>query len=136
VLRLVSEFATPKKMYWSDSVRGTTQCPDCQAALIPQQHSYLMVLRHGESMDSQIVGSVGGHFCPACPVVVLERARFDEYAATSRAAGTASDYVVLGLVDLSAVPEDKSRLPFDEVDNPLPLIMFTNLHQNRETRRS
>jgi len=25
------------------------------------------------------------------------------------------------------VPEDKKDLPFDEVDNPLPLVMFTNL---------
>ncbi|MDO9557872.1 MAG: hypothetical protein Q7J82_09920 [Coriobacteriia bacterium] len=128
--------STPKKMYWSDNVRGTRQCPDCQTALVPKCHSYLMVLRHGESMDSRIVGSGGGHFCTACPVVVLDRARFDDYAATTRAARTASDYVVLGLVDLSAVPEDKRHLPFDEVNNPLPLVMFTNLHQSLETRRS
>ena len=92
-------------------------------------------------MDSQIVGSVGGHFCTchfctACPVVVLDRARFDDYAATSSAAGTASDYLVLGLVDLSAVPEDKRCLPFDEVNNPLPLVMFTNLQQSPKTSRS
>jgi hypothetical protein len=128
--------STPKKMYWSDDVRGTKQCPDCQTALVPKRHVYLMVLRHGESMDSQIVGSAGGHFCTACAVVVLDRTRFDDYAATSRAARAAGDYVVLCLVDLSAVPEDKRRLPFDEVDNPLPLVMFTNLQQSPETRRS
>ena len=128
--------STPKKMYWSDNAHGTKRCPGCQTALVPKHHSYLMVLRHGESMDSRIVGSVGGHFCTACPVVVLDRARFDDYAATSSAVRTASDYLVLGLVDLSAVPEDKRCLPFDEVNNPLPLVMFTNLQQSPKTSRS
>ena len=123
-------------MYWSDNAHGTKRCPDCRTALVPKSHTYLMVVRHGESIDSRIVGSVGGHFCTACPVVVLDRARFDDYAATSRAARTVSNYLVLGLVDLSAVPEDKRCLPFDEINNPLPLVMFTNLPQSPETRRS
>ena len=128
--------STPKKMYWSDDSRGTKQCPDCQTALVPKSHSYLMVLRHGKSMDSQIVGSAGGYFCTACPVVVLDKVRFDDYAAMSPAARAGSSYAVLGLVDLSAVPEDKKHLPFDEVNNPLPLVMFTNPHQGPETGRS
>lgn len=127
--------STPRKMYWSDHVRGSRQCPDCEGALVPERQSYLLVLRHGKSMDSRIVGSAGGHFCTTCPVVVLDRSQFDDYAATSPGVQAGSDYLVLGVVDLSAVPEDKRHLPFDEVDNPLPLVMFTNLGQSPAARR-
>jgi hypothetical protein len=33
----------------------------------------------------------------------------------------------MGIVDLEAVPEEKKDIPFDEEDNPLPLVEFTNL---------
>ena len=119
--------STPRKMYWSDDVRGTRLCPDCHARLVPEPQTYLLVVRHGKSLDSRLVGSDGGHFCPACPVVVLDRKQFNAYAAMGPALRGGSSYVVPGLLDLSAVPEDKRDLPFDEPDNPLPLVMFTNL---------
>jgi len=119
--------STPRKMYWSDDVRGTRLCPDCHARLVPQPQTYLLNMRHGKSTDSHLAGNAGGHFCPTCPVVVLDRKQFDDYAAASPVVCAGSDYRVLGLLDLSAVPEDRRDLPFDEVDNPLPLVMFTNL---------
>ena len=125
--------STPRKMYWSDDVRGTRLCPDCHAKLVPRPQTYLLILRHAKYTDTHLAGSDGGHFCPACPVVVLDRKQFDAYAATSSDARAGSSYLVPGLVDLSAVPEDKADLPFDELDNPLPLVMFTNLQQSPET---
>jgi len=118
---------TPRKMYWSDDVRGTRLCPDCHARLVPKQRAYLLVVRHGKSLDSRLVGSAGGHFCPACPVVVLDRKQFNDYVAASPDIRAGSSYMVAGLLDLSAVPEDKRDSPFDEVDNPLPLVRFSNL---------
>jgi len=118
---------TPRKMYWSDDVRGTRLCPDCHARLVPEPQTYLLVVRHGKSLDSRLVGSDGGFFCPACPVVVLDRKQFDEYLKMGSAIRAGSSYLVPGLLDLSAVPEDKRDLPFDEADNPLPLVMFANL---------
>ena len=44
----------------------------------------------------------------------------DSVAPPSREA----DFAVLGIVDLSAVPDDKRHLPFDEQHNPLPLVEF------------
>ena len=119
--------STPRKMYWSDDVRGTRLCPDCHARLVPEPQTYLLVVRHGKSLDSRLVGSDGGYFCPACPVVVLDRKQFDAYVAMGPALRAGSSYLVPGLIDLSAVPEDEEDLRFDEVDNPLPLVMFSNL---------
>ena len=124
--------STPRKMYWSDDVRGTRLCPDCHAKLVPRPQTYLLILRHAKYTATHLAGSAGGHFCPACPVVVLDRKQFDDYAATSSDARAGSSYLAPGLVDLSAVPEDKADLPFDELDNPLPLVMFTNLQQGPE----
>ena len=120
---------TPRKMYWSDDVRGTRLCPDSHARLVPKQRAYLLVVRHGKSLDSRLVGSAGGHFCPACPVVVLDRKQFNDYVAASPDIRAGSFYMVPGLLDLSAVPEGKRDSPFDEVDNPLPLVMFSNRQQ-------
>ena len=128
--------STPRKMYWSDAARGTRLCPDCHARLVPEPQTYLLVVRHGKSLDSRLVGSDGGYFCPACPVVVLDRRQFNEYLKMDPALSAGSSYVVPGLLDLSAVPEDKKDSPFDEVDNPLPLVMFSNLQQRSQTRRS
>jgi hypothetical protein len=95
--------------------------------MVPKACSYLLVLRNVTSMDAHIVGSAGGNFCPACPVVVLDRDQFNDYAAMNPTLRAGSTYLMPGLVDLSVVPEDKRHLPFDEADNPLPLVMFTNL---------
>jgi hypothetical protein len=60
-------------------------------------------------------------------VVVLDGDTFDGYALAAQDSGNGGDFVVVGLVDLSAVPKDKRHLPFDDRTNPVPVVMFTNL---------
>ncbi len=40
---------------------------------------------------------------------------------------TGEEFVVMGIVDLDAVPEEKRDLPLGEEDNPIPLVEFTNV---------
>jgi hypothetical protein len=48
---------------------------------------------------------------------------------------TDAEFTVLGLVDLEAVPEDKRSLPFGGDDNPIPLVKFTNMSEEKSKRR-
>ncbi len=127
--------ATPRKMYWSDEAGGVATCPDCGGALESEHHTYVLATWLAGQQSIQAVGNTAGHFCAQCPVVVLDRRTMEQFVSlATRGAGT-PDYIVMGIVDLDAVPEDKRHLPFDEETNPLPLVRFINLDEPRPGRR-
>jgi hypothetical protein len=118
--------SVPRKMYWSDHVGGTARCPDCGTALEQERHTYCVGARHRGSTEGFVIGSNAGHFCAKCPVVVLDRNEIRTLAALSLGFGSDVQVVVLGIVDLDAVPKEKAHLPFDQETNPMPLVTFTN----------
>ncbi|NQT19564.1 MAG: hypothetical protein HQ592_07655 [Planctomycetes bacterium] len=126
--------STPRKMFWSTEVGGTSKCPECGDWLEPDSHSYLMMIRDRRDVHPFVVGSQGGHFCPQCPSVVLDRDAFLDYASVVHR-GDAAEFVVVGLIDSDAVPEDKRHVPFGD-DNPIPLVKFTNIRSRRESKGS
>ena len=117
----------PRKMYWSDDVGGHAACPDCGASLESEHHAYIMVTRQGGAMDFHLTGNTAGHFCEKCPVVVLDRERFEDFAALVARSTDGPGFLVMGIVDLDAVPEDRRSMPFDDDRNPVPLVQFTNI---------
>jgi hypothetical protein len=92
-------------------------------------HTYVMAVRQRGQIHPLVVGNDGGYFCGRCPVVVLDHKTFSDLAALGIGIRSANDiqFVVLGMVDLAAVPQEKRHLPFDDKSNPLPLVKFTNL---------
>ncbi len=118
------DVSKPRRMYWSDEVENPDRCPKCFAKLEEGSHTYLMVIAHSGTIDSFHVGGGGGYFCAHCPVVVLARPTFDLFAEVAMRSSKRFKYDVLGIVDLDAVPEEKRHLPFDEENNPLPLVPF------------
>jgi len=128
--------ALPRKMHWSDEIGGHASCPDCGAPLEPEQHTYMMAIRRGSDMDFHLVGNTAGHFCEKCPLVVLDRDRFEESATLAARTADGSAFLVMGIVDLDAVPEDKKSLPFDDDTNPVPLVQFTNIGGKKSSSKS
>ena len=107
-------------MYWSENVGGTSVCPECGGLLEGENHCYLMGIQYSDGETSaSMIGCEAGYFCAACLTIVLDNAKFEDMAEVS-ADGPITAYTVLGLVDLDAVPEEKSRLPFDEWGQPYP----------------
>jgi hypothetical protein len=86
-----------------------------------------MATRHHGELDTFVVGNDGGHFCTGCATVVLDNSEFARAAALGLGQLGGAEFVILGLVDLQAVPKEKSRLPLGSDDNPVPLVKFTNL---------
>jgi len=74
-------------------------------------------------IDLFIVGTEV-RFCPQCQVVVLNASQLDKMVAIG--APDALKYVVIGFIDLAAVPEDKRHLPLDEIEN-IPYARFDSL---------
>jgi hypothetical protein len=122
--------SVPRKMFWSDKLVNRKKCPLCHLALENEYHTYAMAVLGGGETTTFITGNEAGSFCPECPVVVLDRKGFDrvigeivEESPDLRISGAVS-FVVIGIVDTDAVPEDKRHLPLGSEDNPIPLVQF------------
>lgn len=126
----------PRRQFWSHSV-GKTHCPMCNGELEQEYHAYFMLVQEGYGMAEFSTGLDGGYFCPACPVVVLDTVRFSDIAkiAVPRQDDETA-FTVIGLVDLDAVPEDKRNMPFDDDDNPMPVVEFINVTRSNPKERA
>lgn len=75
--------------------------------------------------DTFMISGDFGWYCEDCPTVVINPEKVGEMLRFSKPGwDTGEEFAVLGLVDLSAVPEKKSHLPLGDEDNPIPLVEF------------
>ena len=120
----------PRKMFWSDSLVNKKKCPLCHSTLENEYHHYIMAVRSGKEITTLGVGNDYGAFCSECPVVVLDRKGFER-----NVGGIVKEnpdwkmsgdlrFVVLGIVNMDAVPEDQRHLPLGSDSNPIPLVEF------------
>jgi len=116
--------AIPRQMFWSDSVRDKFHCPECHCELEKESHAYVMVVRDAHGIHPFIVGNDAGHFCAACPTVVLDKETFREMALIAFGSAAQAQFTVLGIVNLAAVPEEMQSRALGEDGNPVPLVEF------------
>jgi hypothetical protein len=120
----------PRRMFWSDKLVNRKKCPLCHSALENEYHTYGIAVVSGKETTTLITGNDAGSFCPVCPVVVLDRKGFEqvmEDIVEERPDWGMSGslrYIVIGLVDTDAVPEDKRHLPLGSEDNPILVVEF------------
>jgi hypothetical protein len=84
-------------------------------------------VRKGADIQPFIVRNDAANFYSTCPVVVLDYGEFERLAALSIHKSKSVQFLVVGLIDLEAVPAEKRNVPFDDGTNPVPLVEFTNL---------
>lgn len=118
--------STPRKMHWAEDAGGCSRCPECGSELESEHHSYVVEVRHQGGTRTLMMGTDAGHFCENCPTVVLDGDEVGRMVGIGMDTGKESQFAVLGLVDLDAVPEGKENVPFGSKDNPVPLVEFTN----------
>jgi hypothetical protein len=102
-------------------------CPRCGRTLIQQYASYLIATgSEGQLADSFTSGSDAGWFCPQCPTIVVNTNVIGKLFGHPLAHwNVGTDFAVLGLVDLDAVPPEKRHLRLGTQDNPFPLVEFS-----------
>jgi len=114
-------------MYWSTDVGGNSVCPECRGRLEQESHVYVLAVRQRGEIHPFVTSNDGGHFCPRCPVVVLDQSKFSDFASIGMDSEIrGSKFAVLGLVDLDAIPDDKKNIPLGDEGNPIPLVEFLN----------
>jgi len=124
------DVSIPRRMFWSDSLVNKKKCPLCHSTLENEYHHYIMAIRSGKEITTLGAGNDYGAFCPECPVVVLDRKDFKrvvggivEENPDWKMSGDLS-FVVIGIVNMDAVPEDQRQLPLGSDGNPIPLVEF------------
>jgi len=125
----------PRKMFWSTDVGGTDLCPQCHGRLENESHGYLLFVQEAGDIQPFIVGNDKGYFCACCPVVVLDYDTFANSAIVGNPSSDSFEFAVAGLVDFSAVPQEKSDIPLGDDDNPIPLVKFTNYDGTTTARK-
>ena len=126
----------PRKMFRSRDVGGTSRCPECGSRLESEFHAFLMAVRHAGEIDTFMVGNDAGYFCLKCPTVVLHYETFAQQTIFALDRKSQSEFTVLGLVDIEAIPQEKRSIPLGGDDNPIPLVQFTNIGKRQGTPRS
>jgi hypothetical protein len=118
-----------RKMFWSTEAGGTERCPQCKGELESEHRAYVVVIRLSGILDQFILGTDCGYFCVDCPTVVLEKERFAQVIEFGIGVSQEIEFVVMGTVDMAAIPADKRDAELGTDDNPIPLVEFMNLDQ-------
>ena len=116
-------------------------CPRCGGAFHQQSELYAIATRRGRRVtDTFLISGDFGWYCEECPTLVINPTRVGEMLSFSKPDWDTGDaFAVLGLVDLGAIPEEKSHLLLGDDDNPIPLVEFTRVsgrpgaHPGQET---
>jgi hypothetical protein len=115
-------------MYWSNTLDSTEVCPKCKTPLYQEYQSYLCGIKYKDYEKPTIISSEGGHFCPNCPIVVLD---IEELSVLANAGNPNSImFAVFGIVDFNRIPEEKKHIPLGTKENPTPIVGFLNDEHN------
>lgn len=131
------DVSMPRECVFKRFEKEPGPCPRCGESLQQSRQSYLVATWRGkERADSFIMGSDFGWFCAQCPTVVIDPREVSGMLQHAMPRWNASiRSTVAGIVDLGAIPEEKSHLPFNEDDNPIPLVEFSTISQEAEEDR-
>lgn len=123
---------TPRHVVYSSFKDKPGACPRCSSELVNENQTYAVETRQGKRIaDSFIVNGDFGWFCKSCPILVINKGEVKKLLSfQKRGWRIGSEYLVLGIVDLDAIPASKRHLPIGDPNNPLPLIKFIDNSQS------
>ncbi len=123
---------TPRHVVYSSFKDKPGACPRCSGELVNEYQTYAVETRQGERIaDSFIISGNFGWFCKSCPILVINKGEVKKMLSfQKRGWRIGSEDLVLGIVDLDAIPASKRHLPIGDPNNPLPLIIFIDSSQS------
>jgi len=131
------DITIPRECIYQEFEGQPGPCPRCGGPLQQSRQTYLVATRRGKELtDNFIVGSDMGWFCARCPTVIINPEEVSElliHPLPRWDIGTS--FAVVGIINLGAIPEEKRNLPLGDDDNPIPLVEFTNISRDRESRQ-
>ena len=127
--QIVIDPKVPREALYQSFAGQPGPCPKCGSELHMMAQTYMVATREGDRLaDSFIIGGDFGWFCKSCPVVVINMVKVGEMLSfRKRGWDIGAEFLVLGIVNLDAVPASKRHLPIGAPGNPVPLVKFRNL---------
>ena len=112
-------------------------CPQCSQRLVQDFGPYQVVTRSGRRITDEYAATGDfGYLCPGCATAVIHipnLAAMLQGAASKPGWETGEKFMVLGLVNLDAIPPEQSHIPLDDLD-PYPFVPFYSDRPAKKTR--
>jgi hypothetical protein len=120
-----------RRRYFSEDC-GLDLCPECGNTLIADNCTVVIAAKSDIDEGEFISNATGSHFCSSCPVVVFDTEKIEQAVSFGLRGDSNVRYMVAGIVDFKAIPEEKRHIPIGSDDNPVPLVKFLpDLHTVR-----
>ena len=126
----------PRQVEYRTFKDNPGKCPGCGGSDLVNEHQpYMVATRRGKRIaDSFMMSGDFGWFCESCPTVVINRDKVDEMLRFGKSGwNIGSESIVMGIVDLDAIPDNRRHLPLGGPNNPPPLIRFRDISKNGDT---
>lgn len=116
------DLSLPRRDYYSKE--NPTNCPECGSDLIEESCTILVCAKSDSDEGEFMTNSSGSHFCNECPVVIFDTDQIEKAALLGIRGNKNLRYAVAGIIDMDAIPENKSHLEIGTDENPMPLVNF------------
>ncbi len=103
---------------------GLINCPECGALLIKKNCSVILCVKSDIDTGEFMTNLSGSHFYNKCPVVVFDNEKIEQAALIGINNNKNVKYIIAGIVDFSAIPEEKRHLEIGIDEDPTPLVTF------------
>lgn len=118
------DLSIPRRHYYG-SEHCLTICPECKSVLVDEKCTILLEVESDYDDGEFMTNFSGSHFCSNCPVVVFDREKIEQAVIISMDGESSGlKYLISGIVDMDAIPEEKANAEIGTAENPVPLVRF------------
>ena len=117
------DLSIPRRRYYSEEC-GLVSCPECGLPLIEDSCTIIIAAKSDTDEGEFMSNMTGSHFCNSCPVVVFDSDKIEQAARHGMRGDANLRYVIGGIIDFNAIPQEKRHLEMDIDGNPIPLVNF------------
>lgn len=101
-----------------------TSCPECGLPLIEDICTVVIAAKSDTDEGEFLSNLTGSHFCESCPVVVFDSDKIEQAARLGMRGDANLRYLIGGIIDFNAIPQEKRHLEIGTKGNPMPLVRF------------
>ncbi len=116
-----------REVFAHDADDPPDNCPQCSQPLVQDSGPYQVVTRSGRRVADEYAASGDfGYLCPGCATAVIhipKLAAMLQGASMKSGWETGEEFMVVGLVNMDAIPPDQAHVPLDDLD-PYPFVPF------------
>lgn len=117
------DLSIPRRKYYSE-VCGLISCPECGLPLIEDNCTVIIGAKSDTDEGEFMSNLTGSRFCESCPVVVFDSDKVEQAAKLGIRGEKNLRYLIGGIVNFNAIPQEKRHREIGIKGNPIPLVNF------------